>query len=64
MTATVYAVMRREGNSAQKDRALTFFRYFYAETPRQADALGFITLPPEVVSEVEAHWAADFQPQS
>lgn len=64
MTATVYAVMRREGNTAQNDRALTFFRYFYAEAPRQADALGYVTLPPEVVSEVEAHWASAFRPQS
>ncbi len=46
MTASVYAVMRRDQDATQKDRALTFFRYFFAEAPRQADALGYVSLPP------------------
>ncbi|MGL6208936.1 MAG: phosphate ABC transporter substrate-binding protein PstS [Paracoccaceae bacterium] len=62
MTATVYAVMRREQNIAQNDRALNFFRYFYAEAPRQADALGYVALPAAIVTEVEAYWAAAFRP--
>lgn len=61
MTATVYVVMR---NSGQADRALGFFRYFYAEAPRVAASLGYVALTPEVVKEVEAYWAAAFQPQS
>ncbi|WP_295043110.1 phosphate ABC transporter substrate-binding protein PstS [uncultured Paracoccus sp.] len=56
MTATVYVVMRKDGR--QKDRALAFFRYFYAQAPRQADALGYVPLPNEVVTEVESYWSA------
>ncbi|MGL4238576.1 phosphate ABC transporter substrate-binding protein PstS [Tabrizicola sp.] len=64
MTATVFVVMRRDQNTAQNDRALNFFRYFYVEAPRQADALGYVALPTEVVAEVEAHWATAFKPKS
>lgn len=56
MTATVYVVMRK--NDRQKDRALAFFRYFYAQAPRQADALGYVPLPTEVVTEIESYWSA------
>lgn len=64
MTATVYAVMRRDRDTQQNDRALAFFRYFYAEAPRQADALGYVALPPNVVTEVETYWASAFKPQT
>jgi phosphate transport system substrate-binding protein len=64
MTATVYAVMRRDRDTQQNDRALTFFRYFYAEAPRQADALGYVTLPPAVVAQVETYWSGAFKPQT
>jgi phosphate transport system substrate-binding protein len=64
MTAIVYIVMRRDHNSAQNERALTFFRYFYAEAPRVGDALGFVALPAEVTAEVEAYWTTSFKPQS
>lgn len=61
MTATVYVVMRRGGDV---ERTLGFFRYFYAEAPRVAAALGYVALSPEVVAEVEAYWAAMLTPQS
>ena len=64
MTASVYVVMRRDQDTTQKDRALTFFRYFFAEAPRQADALGYVSLPPQVVTEVETYWATAFKPQT
>lgn len=64
MSATVYIVMRRDQNTAQNDRALTFFRYFYDEAPRVGDALGYVALPAEVTAEVEAYWATAFKPQS
>lgn len=62
MTATVYVVMRAD--DAQNQRALTFFRYFYAEAARQADILGYVALPPEAVSAVEQHWAETFNTNS
>jgi phosphate transport system substrate-binding protein len=64
MAATVYVVVRRDERSAQTERLLTFFRYFYAEAPRVGDALGYVALPPALVAEVEAHWASAFGPQS
>ena len=62
MTATVYVVMRADDR--QNDRALAFFRYFYAEAARQADALGYVPLPQDVVTEIEAYWAAIISKQS
>lgn len=62
MTAVVYVVMRADDRQA--DRALAFFRYFYAEAPRQAGALGYVPLPAEVVREVEAYWSTVFSRQS
>lgn len=62
MTAIVYVVMRKDDR--QNARALSFFRYFYAQAPRQADALGYVPLPPEVVTEIETWWSATFNKQS
>lgn len=62
MTAVVYVVMRDD--DPQAERALAFFRYFYAEAPRQAEALGYVPLPAEVVRAVEAYWSAIFSKQS
>jgi len=64
MTATVYIVLRRDQNTAQNDRAVTFFRYFYAEAARVGDALGYVALPDDVIADVEAYWATSFKPQS
>jgi phosphate transport system substrate-binding protein len=57
MTAIVYAVTG-ERRTPQTDRALAFFRYFYAEAPRQAERLGYVALPPAAVEAVEANWAS------
>lgn len=62
MTALVYVVMRAEDRNA--DRTLAFFRYFYAEAERNADALGYVPLPPEVVGRIEAFWAETYNKQS
>jgi phosphate transport system substrate-binding protein len=64
MTATVYIVMRRNQDTAQNARAVTFFRYFYAEAARVGDALGYVALPTKVTAEVEAYWATSFKQQS
>ena len=64
MTATVYIVMRRDANERENKRALAFFHYFFAESPRQADALGFVALTPAIVSRVEKYWSKAFKPQS
>jgi phosphate transport system substrate-binding protein len=62
MTATVYVVMRE--NDRQNGRALAFLRYFYAQASRHADALGYVPLPAEVVTEIETYWSAVLNPQS
>lgn len=62
MTALVYVVMRAEDRNPE--RTLAFFRYFFAEAERSADALGFVPLPPETVSRIEAFWAATYKKQS
>ncbi len=64
MTATVFIVMRRDANMRETERALAFFRYFFAEAPRQAGLLGYVALPPAMVSQVEAYWSRVFKPQS
>lgn len=56
MTALVYVAMRADAPEAE--RTLAFFRYFYAEAARQAEALGYVPLPPEVVTKIEAYWTS------
>lgn len=63
MTAIVYVVTKAE-RTAETDRALAFFRYFYAEAPRQADELGYVALPPAAVEAVESRWANPFEQNS
>lgn len=63
MTAIVYVVTRAERN-AQTDRALAFFRYFYVEAPRKAEALGYVALPASAVQTVQEQWAASLQPNT
>ena len=58
MTATGYVVMRAKNRETA--RALGFFRYFYAEAARQADALGYVALPAETVKAIEAYWTSAF----
>lgn len=60
MTAMVHVVMRADADDAQTRRALAFFRFFYAEAPRRADALGYVALPPDTAAAVEASWASAF----
>jgi phosphate transport system substrate-binding protein len=62
MTATVYVVMRE--NDRQNGRVLAFLRYFYTQASRHADALGYVPLPAEVVTEIETYWSAVLNPQS
>lgn len=64
MAATVYVVMRREDAAAETRRALGFFRFFYAEASRSADALGYVALPAEAVGAMQSYWATAFGPQS
>lgn len=64
MTAMVHVVMRAEADATQTKRVLNFFDYFYAEAPRRADALGYVTLPEQTVDAVKAHWASHFNVNS
>jgi phosphate transport system substrate-binding protein len=61
MTAIVYVVTKAE-RTAQTNRALAFFRYFFAEAPRRADALGYVALPPAVVQAVQEQLASSSKP--
>jgi phosphate transport system substrate-binding protein len=63
MTAVVY-VVTKAGRTAQTDRALAFFRYFFAEAPRRADALGYVALPPAIVQAVQEQLAGYFKPNT
>ena len=45
---------------ARTKAAVEFFRWSLQHGQNQATALGFVPLPPEVVSRVEAYWLKRF----
>ena len=62
ITATNFMLMpKRPRDPARSRAALDFFRWAFAQGQAQARALHYVPLPPELVAQVEAYWAAEFQ---
>jgi phosphate transport system substrate-binding protein len=61
ITATSFALMYATPRVPSRTRAgVEFFRWGLTEGRRQAVELGYVPLPPPVVSEVAAYWRARF----
>jgi hypothetical protein len=61
IAATSFALMFASPRVASRTKAaVAFFRWSLQHGQDQATALGFVPLPPEVVSRVEAYWLKRF----
>ena len=46
---------------ARSQAALEFFRWAFEHGRDQASELHYVPLPPELVQQIEAYWAAEFK---
>ena len=60
IVATTYIVMPRSGGRASR-AVLAFFRWSLDNGAPAASALGYVPLPPALVEQVKAYWAATFR---
>ena len=62
ITATNFILMRKQPRDAAAARAaLDFFRWAYASGTEQAKSLDYVPLPAELVTQIEAYWAAQLK---
>ena len=63
IAATVFALMHKSPQDAQRSGAAReFFTWALENGQQQASTLDYVPLPPEVVSQIEQYWAAEFGP--
>ncbi|MDB5415831.1 MAG: pstS [Rubritepida sp.] len=60
MAAVTYVVVPTDRGTARTSRVLDLFRLAFREGGRDALALGYIPIPPELAGRIEAHWAGSF----
>jgi phosphate transport system substrate-binding protein len=62
ITATNFMLMHKQPRNAERSRAtLEFFRWAFENGQAQASELHYVPLPPELVQQIEAYWAAEFK---
>ena len=62
LTATNFILMHKQPKNAERSaEALAFFKWAMENGQAQAQALDYVPLPPELVQQVEAYWAAEFK---
>jgi len=62
ITATNFILMHKQAKDpARAQAARDFFKWAYEQGQAQASALDYVPLPPELVQQVEAYWAAEFK---
>jgi phosphate transport system substrate-binding protein len=61
IAATAFILMHKESRNPTRNRvALDFFRWALENGQRQAAALDYVSLPPGLVTQVEAYWTSAF----
>lgn len=61
ITATNFILMHKQSKDAKRSAgALAFFQWALENGRTQASNLHYVPLPPALVSQVEAYWAAEF----
>jgi phosphate transport system substrate-binding protein len=58
---TVFALMQKDGSARRTQVSLNFFRWSLEQGTREAADLGYVPLPPEVVSRVKEYWAKNLR---
>ncbi len=62
ITATNFMLMHKQPRDAARSQAtLAFFKWAFESGQQQASALHYVPLPPELVQQIEAYWAAEFK---
>jgi len=62
ITATNFILMHKQAKDAARAQAARdFFKWAYESGQEQAKTLDYVPLPPELVQQVEAYWAAEFK---
>ena len=62
ITATNFILMYKQPKDARRSaEALAFFKWALENGQEQAITLDYVPLPPDLVQQVEAYWAAEFK---
>ena len=62
ITATNFILMYKQPKDAKRSAdAMEFFKWAFESGQAQASELHYVPLPPELVQQVEAYWAAEFK---
>lgn len=62
IAATNFIIMYKKPRDAARSRqAKEFFKWVYANGDAAATSLGYVPLPPALVLQIEAYWAANFK---
>jgi phosphate transport system substrate-binding protein len=62
ITATNFMLMHKQPKDPQRSAAtLAFFKWAFENGQAQAAELHYVPLPPELVQQIEAYWAAEFK---
>ena len=62
ITATTWAIMYKSPKNAEHAKlAFQFFRWAFEQGQPQAQSLDYVPLPPELVKQIEAYWAVQFE---
>lgn len=62
LTATNFILMYKQPKDAERTAAARdFFKWALENGQAQAQSLDYVPLPPELVKQVEAYWAAEFK---
>lgn len=62
ITATNFMLMHKQPKDPARSRATRdFFKWAFEQGRAQAQDLHYVPLPPELVQQIEAYWAAEFE---
>jgi len=62
ITATNFILMYKQPkDAARAQHAMDFFKWAYEHGQQQASSLDYVPLPPQLVQQIEAYWAAEFK---
>lgn len=62
ITATNFMLMPKQAKDAARSQAtLAFFKWSFEQGQTQANELHYVPLPPALVQQIEAYWAAEFK---
>jgi phosphate transport system substrate-binding protein len=62
ITATNFMLVHKQPRDAARSRAtLAFFKWAFENGGTQASELHYVPLPPELVQQIEAYWAAEIK---